>query len=124
MELLKEFKVPIMMNKKAICTINSWSNLHWATKSKLKNQYKEMLKSWFLDDEKLPKELHIETQPIYKDKRKRDAINCATSIKVIEDCLVEIGALEDDDMTSHCIKARMIDTALINHELVIKLYRR
>lgn len=106
-------------------TINSWAVQHWAVKSKLKNQFKDLLKSWFLDDSiKLPKEIHFEWQPFYKDNRKKDAINTAPTIKIVEDCLVELECLEDDDLTSHHIKPRIVDKSLANHKLEVKIYRR
>lgn len=114
-----------MMKGNAIMTINSWGTQHWAVKSKIKNEFKDFLKSWFLDgDERLPKELHFEWQPIYKDNRKKDAINTAPTIKVIEDSLVELGCLEDDDLTSHHIKVRKIDKSRSSHALEVKIYER
>lgn len=125
LKLITSIKVPFMMKGKAIMTINSWGTQHWAVKSKIKNQFKDLVKSWFLDDTiKLPKNLHFEWQPLYKDNRKKDAINTAPTIKVIEDCLVELGCLEDDDETSHHIKARIIDKSLTNHLLKVNIYER
>ena len=125
LKLITSIQVPFMMKGKAIMTINSWGTQHWAVKSKIKNQFKDLVKAWFLDDTiKLPKNLHFEWQPLYKDNRKKDAINVAPTIKVIEDCLVELGCLEDDDETSHHIKARIIDKSLTNHLLKVNIYER
>ena len=124
MKLLKEFKIPFMMKKNSIMTINSWATQHWSTKSRLKNEYKDLLKCWFIDDDLLPRDLHFEWFPTYRDKRKRDAINVAPSIKVFEDCLVENGNLFDDDNTSHYIYPRAFDKSLQSHMLGIKIYKR
>lgn len=105
-------------------TINSWATQHWAIKSKLKNQYKETLKNWFLDNEKLPEELHFEWFPVYKDKRKRDSINIAPTIKIFEDCLTELGCIDDDDKTSHHIHRRKVDSTLSMHQLKVIIYER
>ena len=117
--------LPFMMKGNAVMTINSWGTQHWAVKSKIKNQFKDLVKSWFLDDSvKLPKNIHFEWQPIYKDNRKKDAINVAPTIKVVEDSLVELGCLEDDDLTSHHIKVRIVDKTLSNHKLEVKIFIR
>lgn len=125
MELIASMNLPFMMKGNAIMTINSWGTQHWAVKSKIKNQFKDLVKSWFLDDNvKLPKNIHFEWQPIYKDNRKKDAINVAPTIKVVEDSLVELGCLEDDDLTSHHIKVRIVDKTLSNHKLEVKIFTR
>lgn len=125
MELIASMNLPFMMKGNAIMTINSWGTQHWAVKSKIKNQFKDLVKSWFLDDSvKLPKNIHFEWQPIYKDNRKKDAINVAPTIKVVEDSLVELGCLEDDDLTSHHIKVRIVDKTLSNHKLEVKIFIR
>ena len=125
MEINASIKLPFMMKGNSIMTINSWGTQHWAVKSKIKNQFKDLVKSWFLDDSvKLPKNIHFEWQPIYKDNRKKDAINVAPTIKVVEDSLVELGCLEDDDLTSHHIKVRIVDKTLSNHKLVVKIFIR
>lgn len=125
MELIASMNLPFMMKGNKIMTINSWGTQHWAEKSKIKNHFKDLIKSWFLDDSvKLPKNIHFEWQPIYKDNRKKDAINTAPTIKVVEDCLVELGCLKDDDLTSHHIKVRIVDKTLSNHKLEVKIFIR
>jgi len=102
-----------------------WSRLHWSVKSKLKNEYKTLLKDWFLDeDDKLPKEIHFDIQPIYKDKRRRDAINVALMHKTLEDSIVELGSLEDDNQTSVTIHQMRVDKTLNQHVLKIKIFER
>jgi len=126
MKLLTELSVPMMVyrtkNKNLLATINNYASMHFMVKSKLKNQYKELLKEWFLDTGKLPKTLHFDVQPIYKDRRRRDAINTSPSLKVLEDCLVELCVLEDDDDTEWFIRHKQIDTTMNEHKFVIKIY--
>ena len=111
MVLLKSLSLPFMMKGNAIMTINSWGTQHWAVKSKIKNEFKDFLKSWFLDgDEKLPKELHFEWQPVYKDNRKKDAINVAPTIKVNQELMVLDRSFTSEPVTPQA----WIDT-LINH---------
>lgn len=122
---IARLSVPFLMKGKEVMTINSWGKQHWAVKSKLKNQYKDLIKSWFLDDSiKLPKTIHFEWQPVYKDNRKKDAINVAPTVKIVEDCLVELGCLEDDDLTSHYIKVRIVDKTISSHKLDLVIYNR
>ncbi len=75
--LVKQFSVPILMNKSQMMTINNFSRVHWATKSKIKNEYKQLLSNWFLDGTKIPENSHIHWLPRYKDARRRDSINLA-----------------------------------------------
>ncbi len=75
--LIKEFNVPMLMNKNQLCTINNWAKVHWAVKSKIKNEYKQLLSDWFLDGVKIPEDAHIMWTPTYKDSRRRDSINLA-----------------------------------------------
>ena len=110
--------------KNQVMTINNYASIHHHAKTKVKNHYKDLLKSWFLTDEVLPNELHFDVLPVYKDRRRRDTINIAPSLKVFEDCLVEIGSLEDDDNTSFHLRAKIVDKTLKEHELRIKIYRR
>lgn len=125
LKFITEISVPFLMKGKQVLTINSFGKLHWADKSKVKNEYKDLLKSWFIDDSiRLPKNIHFEWQPIYKDNRKKDAINVAPTIKVVEDIFVESGCLEDDDMTSHHIKVRKTDKSRSNHSLHCRIYER
>lgn len=124
MKLLSTLHIPMMKNKNQVMTINNFAKVHWAVKSKVKNYYKELIKTWFLSDEKLPNNLHFDVQPVYKDARRRDTINVAPSLKVFEDCLTEAGIIEDDDNTSFMLRPKLIDCELKEHELRIKIYER
>ena len=120
--LLKEFNVPMLMNKNQLMSINNFSRIHWSVKSKIKNEYKKLLSDWFLDGTKIPENSHIVWTPTYRDKRRRDAINLAAIAKIIEDSLVDTGSLEDDNNTTHTIYPGSVNTKLVNHMLNIKIY--
>lgn len=124
MKKIKTIHIPFLRNKNRLCTINEWARLNRFKKTRIKNNYKELIKSWFLDSKKYKKELHFEWQPYYKDNRKRDAINIAPTIKIFEDCLKEIGSIDDDDMTSHYIKERIFDKNINDHILKLTIYER
>jgi len=124
-DIIMEVNLPMMMNKNKLMTINNWATIHWAVKSKIKNEYKQLLKEWFLDETvKLPEDIHFIWQPIYKDNRKRDSINNAAQIKVIEDSMVELGILTDDNKTSHTILPGKSNKALSNHIFELKICKR
>ena len=122
--LVKQFAVPILMNKSQMMTINNYSRVHWATKSKIKNEYKQLLSNWFLDGSKIPENSHIHWLPTYKDARRRDSINLASVAKIIEDVLVETGSLSDDNKTTHTLHPGSHDKSLLNHTLTVYVYER
>ena len=110
--------LPIMKCKKTqLATINNYATIHWSQKSKNKNEYKTLLKDWFLEDNCIPEDAVFEWRPIYKDARRRDSINCAPSIKYIEDAMVELGWMKDDNKTSHFIQRSQVDKDLKDHTL-------
>ena len=120
--LLKEFSVPILMNKNQLMTINNYGRIHWAVKSKIKNEYKKLLTDWFLDGEKIPEDSHMVWTPTYKDRRRRDSINMASVVKIIEDVLVDTGSLVDDNQTTHTLTPGEVNPASVNHMLNVKIY--
>jgi len=121
-KLIKEFSVPILMNKNQMCTINNYARIHWAVKSKLKNEYRKLLINWFLDGEKIPEDSHFVWTPMYKDKRRRDSINISSVAKLVEDTLVETKSLVDDNKTTHTLTPGSVNTSLAAHMLNIKIY--
>lgn len=124
-EKVKEINIPIPMHKNRIMTINNWATVHWSAKSKIKNEFKSLLRDWFLDeDEELNKSCVFVWEPTYKDNRKRDSINLASVSKIIEDTIVEIGCMPDDDETEHFFKTRKVDKNIVQHTLNLKIYTK
>lgn len=121
---VKELNIPIPMHKNRIMTINNFATVHWSVKSRIKNEFKSLLKEWFFDDTLLDKECVFVWEPTYKDNRKRDSINLASVSKIIEDTLVEMNSLEDDDMTEHFFKKRNVDKKKVQHMLNLKIYTK
>ena len=121
-KLLKEFNIPAMMHKNKLMTQNNFATVHWATKSKIKNEYKKLLSDWFLDHEPLPEKCHFIWQPTYKDARRRDSINTSAMAKVCEDTIVEIGSLPDDNKTSHTLLPGIIDKEANQHMINLKIF--
>jgi hypothetical protein len=120
--LIKEFNIPILMNKNQMMTVNNYAKIHWAIKSKLKNEYKKLLTDWFIDGSKIPEVCHMHWTPTYKDKRRRDSINLASVVKLAEDVLVEAGSMRDDNQTTHTLYPGSFNTALSNNMLNVKIY--
>ena len=84
--------------KNQIITLNNIGKIHWSILSKAKRQFKEMLKTWILDEnqgEKF-KSLKIEVTIIRHNKRKIDADNPIIAYKWTMDMLTELGWAEDD----------------------------
>ena len=122
--LIKSFNVPILMNKNQLMTINNFSRVHWATKSKIKNEYKQLLSNWFMDGSKIPENSHIVWTPTYKDARIRDSINLASIAKIVEDVLVETNSLDNDNQTSHTFHPGSHDKTLSRHMLRVDIYSK
>ncbi len=120
--LLKELSIPILMNKNHMMTINNYAKIHWATKSKIKNEYKSLLNDWFMDGEKLPEDCHFVWEPIYKDNRRRDSINMASIAKIIEDVFVATGSFDDDNQTEHTFLKGTRNTKAAQHMLRVQIY--
>lgn len=123
--LVKTITIPIMMNKNRVCTINNWATTHWATKSKLKNKYKELLKDFFISgSHSLKEDCFLVWYPMYKDARKHDSINLATVSKIVEDVFTEVKAWEDDDNTSHILLNGEIDKSLTEHLVRLQIFQK
>ena len=73
--LIKELNIPMMMHKNKLLTQNNFASLHWATKSKIKNEYKKLLADWFLDGQTIPADSHFIWTATYNDARRRDPLN-------------------------------------------------
>lgn len=140
LELIKTIRIPILMyehmKKKKdketgksvkykaseMCSINNWATIHWHAKSELKNKYKSLLSSWIISSEKIPEDCYFLWQPIYTDKRKRDSLNQASIAKIIEDTFVQVGALQDDNLTNHILLSGLIDESAKEHMLLVRIY--
>ena len=86
--------------KNQLATANNWTTIHWSLRSKIKQDLKAVLKSWFFAEN--PGEpydyLILTFKTIAADKRKHDAINMAVPIgKIAQDVLVDLGWVKDDD---------------------------
>ena len=90
-------KVGSGKKKNQLLTLNNLTSINHFVLSKMKNEFKYMMKDWFLPDgEKVYDYLIIETKIIRHNKRKLDAVNTAYVIKMIEDCMADLGWIVDD----------------------------
>ena len=121
-KLLQKNSFPFLMKGNRIVGLNV--KLHWTVMSKLKNAYKKRIKDWNIKKENIPKEIHFDWYPVYKNKIRRDAINIARTIKIIEDCFVELKLLEDDNLTTHTIHLAKVDKKLKRHKLDFEIHTR
>lgn len=118
----KETKKNKYINSSQLMTINNFATIHWSDKSKIKNEYKDLLKSWFIDGQKLPEDIIFVWEPTYADARRRDSINIASISKIVEDIFVEQEALVDDNQTSHVFLSGSIDKNLNEHKLNLRIF--
>ena len=73
-------------------------------KTKVKNNYKTMLKEFFLPEPtELYKSLTVEYRILRHNKRKIDSDAIAFGVKWITDSLCEIGYVKDDDTVTHVL---------------------
>jgi Holliday junction resolvase RusA-like endonuclease len=90
--------IPYPKKGNQLLSINNWNRWHWATRHKIKTQFRELVKNWFLEEQIEPMSaVEIKVQLHRKGYRKFDAINLAIAIKIFEDCLTELNYIEDDD---------------------------
>jgi hypothetical protein len=83
--------------KNQLVSMNNWSRLHWAVKSKIKNRIKDFVKNWVIPEaESKYESLELEFQVIRHCNRKFDVINTSVICKLFEDSLTELGYVDDD----------------------------
>lgn len=81
---------------KKISTNQIYSGIHWAKRKEIKDLYKDYCRF----NIKLEKVVSYPARLVYEFNFKRnplDTLNCAYMAKMIEDCLVEFGIIENDD---------------------------
>ena len=83
--------------KNQLLTLNNLTSINHFILSKVKNDFKKMMKDWFLPDGNVFYDyLVIETKIVRHNRRKLDAVNTAYIVKLIEDCMMELGWIIDD----------------------------
>ena len=84
---------------KQITTNKVWSGIHWAERSRLKDECRESFSGSQLSDINLfSSPVCLSFTPLVPlGKRMFDTSNYSCMIKMIEDCLVEGGVFEDDN---------------------------
>jgi hypothetical protein len=104
-----ELLIPYPKKSNQLLSINNWNRWHWATRNKIKKEFKDLVKNWFLDEQIEPmRAVEIKAQLLRKGNRKFDAINLAIAIKIFEDCLTELNYIKDDDKNKIIIEPTML----------------
>jgi len=88
--------------KEQLCSLNNYSKWGRFAKTKIKTEYKELLKEFYIptNNNKPYRNLEIEFQILRHNKRKVDADNLAFNHKWFIDSLVETSWLTDDDQVT------------------------
>ena len=87
-----------------LALINNLQNWYRFQKTEVKNNYKTLLKEFFLPEPtEVYKSLTVEYRILRHNKRKIDSDAIAFAVKWITDSLCEIGYVKDDDTVTHVL---------------------
>ena len=111
---------PAYIKGKSLFNINSANRMHFHQKSEIKNKYKKIIEP-ILNVLNVFKtgHVHLLVQVYWSDMRKRDLDNLVTSIKYIQDTLVDLGKLEDDKHISFTMLPAIHDKLLSEHKIEV-----
>jgi len=86
-------------HKNSLYSMNVLDKIHWSTKMKIHQRLKLQLKEWYFEPHKGEpyKRLTITCKVLRHTRRKFDAVNAASVVKVVEDILTDLGYVNDDD---------------------------
>lgn len=108
-----------------ICTLNNHSRwIRWG-KTEIKNNYKELLKDFFIPEpEEEPfRKLLLRYTVLRHNKRRIDAMNTMFADKWCLDLMVEMGHLTDDDQCTHIIHPAVYVDNITETMLKLEVYK-
>lgn len=105
-----------------LCTLNNVSSWIKFAKTKIKNDYKDMLKELVLPEpERQYEAIVIEYRIVRHNKSKLDKDNVVFGLKWLADTLQELGYVEDDKVVNFRSFDTIIDTSLEETMFEIRL---
>jgi len=141
MEFLFEFTTPAPKHQQQVVTLNNVGKWYRFQGSKIKNEYKEMLKEWHIPKPKATFDyLLIEFHISRHVKRTLDSDNIGFIVKWTIDAIKEInwewdytgskpkiiakhpGWMVDDDNVEYNVKPSILDKTLLETEFTVKVF--
>lgn len=123
MDAVLQFVVPVPKYKNQLASLNVVPKLHWAALSKIKNDYKQTLKSWFIDDASTShSSMHIEFTLNRHNDRVLDSDNLGYVIKWTIDAIKEVGWLIDDDNITYSVTRSLVNKELKETSLGVRCF--
>jgi len=127
---LFQFNTPCPKYKEWVISLNNISKWHRFHQSKIKNQYKENLQSWYIPTpEKEYKSMYVEFHLMRHNKRVLDSDNLGFIIKWTLDAIKEtenkelgIKWLKDDDQITYKVVPAKLDKTLLETEIIVKVF--
>lgn len=111
-------------NKNKIATLNEVPKWHWSSVSKVKNDYKDLIKDWYLEDwNKEPLGSMTVVFSIERhNKRILDSDNIGFIIKWVLDAIKETGTLVDDDQITYTVNPSIVVEGLVESQIKVECY--
>lgn len=116
-EDIAEFSVPLVYVKaKTILTLNASNRMQFGQRMSIKNKYKKIIEPII---QKLARfdggHIHMVMQLVFSDRRSRDMDNQIYTLKWVQDCIVEMGKLDDDKHVSFTFLPPISEPTLSEH---------
>lgn len=125
---LFDFTIPLPKGKggkkNAIASINEVAKWHWNMVSKVKTEYKDLIKQWYLEENSGNK--YRTMLIVFKLKRHNrrilDSDNLGFIIKWTIDAIKEQQWLTDDDQVYYLVEPAVLNTDLIESSIEVECY--
>lgn len=139
--LLFEFHTPLPKYKEQVISLNNINKWYRFQSSKIKNEYKELLKDWYIPTpDNTYEALYIEFHLYRHNKRTLDSDNLGFIIKWTIDAIKEInwkidttgkkpktiknpGWMIDDDNITYLVKPAILNTDLEETEIKVRVFK-
>jgi len=133
---LFQFQTPCPKYKEQVISLNNISKWHRFHSSKIKNEFKDLLKEWYIPTpEKQYESIYVEFMLYRHNKRTLDSDNLGFQIKWIIDAIKEtenedildnkskpITWIIDDDKVKYSVEPAILDRDLLETELKVVVY--
>jgi hypothetical protein len=128
-KLLTEFNIPLPRgkgkNKNKIASLNELPKWHWSAINKVKTEYKDIIKQWYLFEwkEEPLKDMTIVFKLYRHNHKILDSDNIGFIIKWTIDAIKESGWLVDDDQITYLVLPSTHNSELIESTIKVQCYK-
>jgi hypothetical protein len=125
MKLLFEFTTACPKYKNKVISLNNVGEWIRYSSSKIKNEYKDILKEWNIPTAtKQYEKLHFEFHLYRHNKRILDSDALGFIVKWTIDAVKESEWLIDDNQVSYLVEPAILNRDLVETEILVKVYEK